>query len=528
MKKLNIEKEGLYDYDRIEGRRLLNKERLSINLLKSTFIMTLTILVSFIFYNMNLNEATIILIYILGVLFISITTEGYFFGIVASIISVLSFNFLFTEPYYTLLAYRADYPITFFIMLIVAIITSTLMSNVKEEAMIANLREKRIEALYRSNRKLLQAENKKQVTDFSGESLVEILNKDVMICLAKDNILEEENIYYKKNTETKDMFISYIDKEAMKYSFNQRIPCGLGTNYYKNIKNYYYPIKGQNKIIGIIGINLNDENNLTNTENILLESISVQIALAIERENLFEKNRKVSLEAERERLRGNLLRSISHDLRTPLTSILGSVSTIIDNDEVLDSEIKKELLKNVYDDTVWLSQSFENILSMTRIDEGRLELNKKVEIVDEIVVEAISRVKKFSKSHNINLSLPDDIILINADGLLIEQVLVNLIQNAVRYTPKNSNINIKIIRNSNYIIFEIEDNGCGISKENIENIFERFYTKTKAKQGEQRGIGLGLAICKSIIEAHDGDICVFNNNLGGATFRFSLPARGEI
>ncbi|MCR8744574.1 ATP-binding protein [Romboutsia lituseburensis] len=407
--------------------------------------------------------------------------------------SVLSFNFLFTELYYTLLAYRADYPITFFIMLIVAIITSTLMSNVKEEAMIANLREKRIEALYRSNRKLLQAENKKQVTDFSGESLVKILNKDVMICLAKDNILEEENIYYKKNTKIKDMFISYIDKEAMKYSFNQKIPCGLGTNYYKNIKNYYYPIKGQNKIIGI---NLNDENRLTNTEKILLESISVQTALAIERENLFEKNRKVSLEAERERLRGNLLRSISHDLRTPLTSILGSVSTIIDNNEVLDGETKKELLKNIYDDTVWISQSFENILSMTRIDEGRLKLNKKIEIVDEIVVEAVSRVKKFSKSHNINLSLPEDIILINADGLLIEQVLVNLIQNAVRYTPKNSNINIKIIKDINYIAFEVEDNGCGISKENIENIFERFYTKTKSNQGEQRGIGLGLAICK--------------------------------
>lgn len=528
MKISNREKDGLYDFDRLEIRRLKNKESIGINLLKSLLIMTLTIAVSFWFFNMDFNEATIILIYILGVFFISITTEGYFFGIMASIISVLSFNYLFTEPYYTFLAYSPDYPVTFFIMLIVAIITSTLVSKVKDEAMIANLREKRIKALYRSNKKLLGAKCKKQVIDFSGESLVDMINKNVMICLAKDNELEDINIYYTKDNKLKDIFTSYTDKEAMKHSFKKAIPCGLGTNYYKNINNYYYPIKGQHKIVGIIGINLCDENYLTNTESILLESISVQLALSIERENLFEKNRIVSLDAERERLRGDLLRSISHDLRTPITSILGSTLTIIDNGETLNSETKQELLKNIYEDTVWLSQSFENILSMTRINEGKLELKKSMEIVDDIVGEAVYRVEKFSKTHNIKLSLPDDIIMINVDRLLIVQVLVNLIQNAVRYTPKNSNIEIKIQAKQDRIVFDVEDNGFGILNDNIDNIFERFYTKTKPGQGEQRGTGLGLVICKSIIQAHNGQIEVFNNKLGGATFRFSIPSKGEI
>lgn len=528
MKITNIEKDELDDFDRLESRKLKSRENIGINILKSLLIMVLAISISYWFFKMDFNEATIILIYILGVLLISITTEGYIFGIIASIISVLSFNYLFTEPYYTLFAYRPDYPITFFIMLIVAIITSTLTSKTKEEAMIANLRKKRIEALYKINKKLLGAKCKKQIIDFSGDSLVEMLDKSVMICLAKDNELEDINIYYTKDNNLKDIFTSYTDREAMKYSFKKEVTCGLGTDYYKNINNFYYPIKGQNKIVGVIGINLYDGNCLTNTESILIESISVQLALAIERENLFERNRIVSLDAERERLRGNLLRSISHDLRTPITSILGSTLTIMDNSEVLTNETKQELLKNIYEDTVWLSQSFENILSMTRIDEGKLSLKRSMEIVDDILGEAVSKVEKFSKTHNIELYLPEDIIIVNVDRLLIVQVLVNLIQNAVRHTPENSNVKIKIQSQKDKVVFDVEDNGYGILEDNIENIFERFYTKTKLDKSEQRGVGLGLSICKSIIQAHNGEIEVFNNKLGGATFRFSIPAKGEV
>lgn len=494
------------------------------DLLKTIIIMIIDIIISFIFWNINLNEATIILVYILGVLFTSSITNGYIYGIIASIISVLSFNFFFTEPYYTLMAYRADYPVTFFIMLITALITSALTSRVKKEAQTSSLREKTIEELYKSNTKLLCARNKRQVLDFSGESLIEIFKKDIMIFI-KD---EEKYVYSLKNDEKlKYTFSSYLDKKAIEYVSETGKAVGKGTHYYNSINSSYYPIKNESKVIGVVGIYYDDDLIIENSESMLLQSICAQLALAIQREELYEKNRLVNLEAERERLRGNLLRSISHDLRTPITSILGSVSTIIDNYDLLETNIKKDLLKNIYDDTIWLSQSFENILSMTRIDEGKLRINKNMEVLDEIVVESISKVKKFSKDHEIKLSLPDEIVIINIDGLLIEQVLVNLIQNGVRYTPKDCEIQVIIKKEIDKVIFQVKDNGNGIHKEDLDNIFQRFFTKSEVVKNEQRGVGLGLSICKSIIEAHGGKIKVFNNELGGATFSFFIPLEEE-
>lgn len=492
--------------------------------LKTILIMILSIIISIIFRKINLNEATIILVYILGVLFTSSVTNGYLYGILASIISVLSFNFFFTEPYYTLIAYRADYPLTFLIMLITALITSTLTYREKKEANICRLREKNIEELYKSNIKLLSARNKKQVLDFSGESLVEILKKDIIILMEND---KERYIYSLKDDKSKYTFSSKLDEKAISYTYEKGVAVGKYTAYYNELNSSYYPIKSDEKVIGVVGVYYDEKSTIESSESMLLQSICAQLALAIQREELYEQNRLVNLEAESERLRGNLLRSISHDLRTPLTSILGSVSTIMDNYDLLETDIKKDLLKNIYDDTVWLSQSFENILSMTRMDEGRLKINKNMEVLDEVVVGAISKVKKYSNDHEIKLFLPDDIILINMDGLLIEQVLVNLIQNGVRYTPKGCEIQVIIEKEKDNVIFQVKDNGNGILKEDLDNIFQRFFTKNRGLNNEQRGVGLGLAICKSIVEAHGGKIKVFNNELGGATFSFSIPLGEE-
>lgn len=492
---------------------------------KTIIIMILANIISIVFQRINLNEATIILVYILGVLFTSSITSGYLYGILASVISVLSFNFFFTEPYYTLIAYRADYPVTFLIMLITALITSTLTSRVKKEASASRLREKAIEELYKSNKKLLGARNKRQVLDFSGESLVEILKKDIIIFIKDD---KEREIYSLKDDELKYTFSSKLDEKAIDTTYETGKIVNKETPSYDKLNSSYYPIKNDEKVIGVVGVYYDEESTIESSDRMLLQSVCAQLALAIQREELYEKNRLVNLEAESERLRGNLLRSISHDLRTPLASILGSVSTIIDNYDLVETNTKKDLLKNIYDDTIWLSQSFENILSMTRIDEGRLKINKKMEVLDEVVVGAISKVKKYSNDHEIKLFLPDEIILINVDGLLIEQVLVNLIQNGVRYTPKGCEIQVIIEKENDKVVFQVKDNGNGILKEDLDNIFQRFFTKNRGLDNEQRGIGLGLAICKSIVEAHKGKIKVSNNELGGATFSFSIPLEEEV
>ena len=203
---------------------------------------------------------------------------------------------------------------------------------------------------------------------------------------------------------------------------------------------------------------------------------------------------------------------------------MGSVSTIIDNYDILNNDTKKELLAIIYEDTSWLIHSVENILSMTRMDEGKLEIKKDVEIVEEIISESISRVTRFSGSHNIKTDLPEKMIILFVDGLLIEQVFINLIDNAIKYTQSDSSIEVKVTQKEENVFFEVSDNGKGIPEEDISSIFDRFYTRTNGVSLEKRGIGLGLAICKSIIEAHGGYMEALNNSSGGATFKFSLPA----
>jgi len=496
-----------------------------VNVLKTIIIMSLSSIVSLIFKKIGLHESNVIIVFILGVLFVARNTDGYFYGILAAIMGVLLFNFFFTLPYYSFLVYRADYPVTFVIMLIAAIITSTLTSRIKRQAKISFMRENRMRILYEINEALLTAKNKNQVVECCGNNLIDMFNRTILIAIIddKDN-LKEPNVYMLNKQYSTNIFESKIEITAIERCFKTGKVVEYDYDNSTNSMGYYHPIKGQNKILGVIGIACLDKNTLLDNEKVFLQSVSSQIALAIEREDLYEKKRLVNIETERERLRGNILRSISHDLRTPLTGILGSVSTITDNYDVLNNDTKKELLKIIYEDTSWLIHSVENILSMTRIDEGKFEIKKDVEIVEEIVAESISRVTRFSGSHNINIDLPEKVVILFVDGLLIEQVFINLIDNAIKYTPNDSIIEVKVSQKEDNVFFEVSDNGEGIPEEDISTIFDRFYTKTNGNSLEKRGIGLGLAICKSIIEAHGGYIEALNNSSGGATFKFSLPA----
>ena len=504
------------------------KKEILKNIFKIVCIMCIATIVALFFKKIDLNESNIILIFLLGVLFSSIKSEGYLYGILASIIGVLSFNFFFTEPYYTFLAYRADYPITFIIMLISSIITSTLTSKIKKEVMLSNMREQRIIILYKNIKNLLKSRNKNEIVDICNISLMNILNKSIATSISDlDGNLNNQVVKIYKDEDDNKLFKSTLEIEAFRKAFDLGRETGINTDIYQDTKVFNYPIKGQNSILGVIGVACSDGIALDENEKILLESIATQVALAIERENLFEKTRIANLNIETERLRSNLLRSISHDLRTPITGIIGSSSVILENYKDIDEEIKKELINNIYDDASWLSRSIENVISITRVDEDRLEIKKSLEVVEEIVGEAIHRVKRFSNKRKITVELPDEVIMVNVDGLLIEQVIMNLIDNAIRHTPENLEIKVKVSKVENYIQFEVEDQGSGLKEEDLPHIFDRFYTKSKEKSLEKRGIGLGLAICKSIVEAHKGDIKAFNNKMGGATFRFKIPYMKE-
>ncbi|HNX15639.1 MAG TPA: ATP-binding protein [Oscillospiraceae bacterium] len=236
--------------------------------------------------------------------------------------------------------------------------------------------------------------------------------------------------------------------------------------------------------------------------------------------SLEEENR---LQAEKEKLRSSLLRSISHDLRTPLTGIAGGADLLLSNFNEINPETMKSVLNDISSDAFWLSGMVENLLNMTRIQDGRLVIKKNCEVVDDIIGEAVSKIIKQKKDHKLIVEKADEMLLVPMDGRLIIQVLINLIDNSFKHTRDDSSVWVKVYRESENAVFEIADNGGGIREDKIDKLFNSYYTVDDNNSDKKLGIGLGLNICKSIVEAHGGKITAENNSIGGASFKFYLP-----
>ena len=231
--------------------------------------------------------------------------------------------------------------------------------------------------------------------------------------------------------------------------------------------------------------------------------------------------------AQKEQLRANLLRSISHDLRTPLTSISGNASNLLSNSSSFDENTKRQIYSDIYDDSMWLINLVENLLSVSRMEDGKMILNIQTELMDEIITEALRHIDKRSTEHVIQVSHEEELLLAKMDGRLIMQVIINLIDNAIKYTPSGTVITIHTKKENEWILVEVADNGAGIPNDEKERLFEMFYTGNNNIADGRRSIGLGLFLCKSIIEAHGGEMNLYDSVPHGSVFRFTLPA-GEV
>ena len=231
------------------------------------------------------------------------------------------------------------------------------------------------------------------------------------------------------------------------------------------------------------------------------------------------------LEAEKEKTRSNLLRGVSHDLRTPLTTILGSASAIIDNDDVLTKDERLRLLGGISEDAQWLIRMVENLLSITRIDgENTAQITKRPEAVEELIGESVFKFKKRFPNQSITVKVPKELLIVPMDAMLIEQVIINLLENAVIHGKNATEISIVVSTQDSYAVFELSDNGCGIDENILPNIFEGYYKQAYGNKGDnKRNMGIGLSVCQTIIKAHNGVLTAENKQSGGAVFRFTLP-----
>ncbi len=476
-----------------------------------------------LFSRMGFSDANIITVYILGVLLISVVTATRFFSFAASGLSVFLFNFFFTEPRFTFQASDKDYPITFLVMFVAAFISSSLAVKLKEHARQSAQAAFRTRILFDTNQILQQARTRKEIYQTLAKQLLKLMEREVIIYPESAGTMGEPEYYSLPGADTPPV---PGDREAAEWVFRNNKHAGAGTDRFSGLSHQYLAIRNSDRVYGVVGIE-SEKKPLDGFENSILLSILGECALALENEKNAREKEEAAILAKNEQLRANLLRTLSHDLRTPLTSISGNASNLLSNGDQFSREEKQSLYLDIYDDSMWLINLVENLLSVSRMEQGTMKLNLSAQLMDEVIEEALRHVNRKSVEHQITVEYGEEILLARMDGKLIVQVVINIVDNAIKYTPKGSTIRIRADRRGQEIVVEIADNGLGIPDEKKKQVFEMFYSGASKVADSRRSLGLGLSLCKSIINAHGGKITVTDNVPQGAVFTFTLPA-GEV
>ena len=493
--------------------------------LKSTAILILSSLVGMIFHNLGFGEANIITVFVLGVLVTAVITKHQVYSLISSIVSVLIFNFLFTEPQFTLQAYDQGYPVTFIIMFLAAFLTGSLAIRIKNQAKQAAQSAYRTKVLFDTSQLLQQAKDKNEIVSTTSNQLIKLLGKDIVFYLADGEVLDTPHIF-SVTEENLESCISENEKAVAGWVLKNNKRAGSTTGTLSNAKCLYLAVRSSSMVYGVVGIVMG-EIPLDPFENSILLSILGECALALENEKNAREKQEAAVLAKNEQLRANLLRAISHDLRTPLTSISGNASNLLSNGDSFDNDTKKQLYTDIYDDSMWLINLVENLLAVTRIEEGRLNLRITEDLMDDVITEALHHINRKSEEHHISVESKEEILLAKMDAKLIVQVIINIVDNAIKYTPKNSHIVIRTEKRGKQAIVSISDDGNGIADEIKPRIFDMFYSGANQIADSRRSLGLGLSLCKSIINAHGGELTVSDNLPHGTVFTFTLPA-GEV
>jgi len=477
-------------------------------------------LVGLLFSNLGFTDANIIMVYMLGLLVVSIFTTHRAFSLVWAVTSVLLFDLLFTTPRFTFYAYGTGYPVTFVVMFVAAFIISTLAIRLKQNAAQSAKAAQRMSVVLDTDRLLSKAKTRDEIFSVLASQLSQLLKRSLVIYPSDGETLQNPNFY-----PTADDTVPYKadrEKEAVEWAFRRHKRAGATTENYPQTDYLYYSLRIQGRVYGVVGIAVHDSP-LDAAEQSVLASVVGECSLALENiQNAKEKEESILL-AENERLRANLLRAVSHDLRTPLTSIMGNADNLITSGETLDAETRDQLYHDIYYDAQWLTGMVENLLSASRMHDGKLNLNITTELVDDLISEAVRHLGKRLDAYQFEWRKPDQLLFVKADARLIVQVILNLLDNAVKYTPPGSHIWITAYKAGHEVRVSVEDDGPGIPDDQKPYIFDLFYSSGNPAGDSRRGLGVGLALCQSILKAHDGTITVSDREPCGVRFEIALP-----
>ncbi|MBC5650357.1 ATP-binding protein [Blautia segnis] len=486
----------------------------------TAFIFAVCTLIGLLFQKLNFTDTNIVTIYILGVLLTSIVTDGYLCSVAGSFLSVFLFCFFLTEPRMSFQTYAVGYPVTFLIMLISSVLTGALAAKLKTHAKLSAQLAFRTQILFDTDRLLQKAKGEREILDVTCTQLLRLLNRNITAYVVENNALSEGKLFSGAGEDTED-FLTKEEQQIARWTYENRQRAGASTHHFPQAKCLYLAIRSGNNVYGVIGIPLQKET-LDSFEYSILLSVINECALAMENaQNAMEKEKNAVI-AKNEQLRADLLRAISHDLRTPLCSISGNADMLLGNSERLDEATKHQIYTDIYDDSEWLIGVVENLLSITRLNDGRLKFKFSDQLLDEVIAESLRHISRKHDDYRI-VSDCEELVLARMDVRLIIQVLVNLIDNAIKYTPPGTVICIQGTKTDGKAQISVKDNGPGIPDEMKPHIFQMFYTGKTTVADSHRSLGLGLALCHSIIEAHDGTLILTDHDPHGCNFTFTLP-----
>lgn len=452
-------------------------------------------------------------LFTLAVLCTARMTDGFGWGILASVLGVFAVNFVFTHPFYKLNFGLTGYPIIFISLLLISVITSASTASIKKQATLAQEKEQLLQDLYDFSQQLANTREKELKIKLTLEHLNRLLNRPIIYMENAEALSENRELVC---GDIKNFISNSIEQTAAVECFAEKCETGYGTVHSPYAAFRYFPLITEGNMIACIGVLWTDMKvNDNRMDHITM--ILAQTATSLKRQSLEEERNRAAMEAERAKLRSNLLRSLSHDLRTPLTGIIGASAAIVDNGNLLQPQEIKKLATDINEDAEWLLRMVENLLSVTRITQDP-DLKKTEEAAEEIITEAVSRCKKRFPDAQINVLLPDEMLFVPVDVTLIVQVLINLIENAIRHA--NTQIDISLCRENNNAKFIVRDYGPGISEEQRQTLFHSAQQMDDKRRG---GLGIGLTLCYSIITAHNGTILEENHPDGGSQFIFTLP-----
>lgn len=480
----------------------------------------LVLLVNYI----HLPDTSIIAIYLLAVFVIVWRTDSLTLGFLSSLGATFIYHYYFAEPQHSFAVDQPAYIIPFISMIAVALGTGSIINREKRDARTARRQEEEIRAIYQLTNHLTDARSLEDISEISAKAIGEALDCDVGFLRFDENGEPEDSyVYYKIKPEPNLIHRKVEDREALRYRLESlRTGVDIGEEFYD------WPVYGREKILGLIRIPKQKAEQFNAQQAQSLRSMIESTSLAMDRYWSAEERIHSREEIVRERYRTNLLRSISHDIRTPLSGILGSAEILTSMTSPEDH--RTEIIGGIRKDAEWLYFMVENILNLTRIQDGKLILKKEPEAVEEVIGAACEHIAKRYPNYEVHVQIPEELLMVPMDVRLIEQVLINLLDNAVKHTRPEESIEILVEKNTEagQAEFLVRDGGTGIPEEDLPMLFQEFYTENNMKDAKTNGIGLGLAICKTVVNAHGGTISAENRkDAKGAAFRFTLPLEDD-